>query len=424
MNKSFFYCILILFFFTSFRGLSQNNNERLKVFIDCKNSFCDQTYIKTEITIVDFLLDPFASDVHIIISSNSTGGGGIRYQMIFYGQKRLNKIQDTLYYNADALATKVELRELQLKYLKLGLVPFITKTGVVSDVAISMKQDTSLQKKYDVTFGKKDPWNYWVFTIHTDGNISSEKLYKNFGYNTNFSASRITEELKTSVSIFGNFNKATYTFENGPITEKFIARNSFYGLHHYLVKSINNHWSTGYEAILNSSTFSNLKLQLYIRTAVEYNIFPYKEVNNRFLTLSYGIITRFNRYYDTTLYDKLNETLYAHSFRVNFDLNKKWGTVNSGMFYSNFFHNWKLNSLGVNINVNVRITGGLSFNIYSSGGLVHDQVYLPKSGATQQEILTRLRQLKSSYNFQTRVGINYQFGSKLNNFVNPRFNGG
>jgi len=56
--------------------------------------------------------------------------------------------------------------------------------------------------------------------------------------------------------------------------------------------------------------------------------------------------------------------------------------------------------------------------------LVHDQVYLAKSGATQQEVLTRIRQLKSSFYFQNRFGISYRFGSKLNNFVNPRFEGG
>ncbi|HYM93236.1 MAG TPA: hypothetical protein VET23_03800, partial [Chitinophagaceae bacterium] len=94
------------------------------------------------------------------------------------------------------------------------------------------------------------------------------------------------------------------------------------------------------------------------------------------------------------------------------------------LFYNNYFKDWGLNSLGVNLSVNIRITGGLSFYIYSSGGLVHDQVYLPKSGATEQEVLTRLREQRTSYNIQNRFGISYRFGSKLNNFVNPRFDGG
>lgn len=427
MNKIIICWFLTLTIFASPKVLSQNNdnkNERLKVFIDCSNTWCDETFIKTEINIVDFLLDRFAADVHVLITSHSTGGGGSHYQMIFYGQNRFNMLSDTITYNVDANTTAMESREQLLKNLKLGLVPFITKTGLISGVTIGMKQDAISGKQLLKNAGEKDPWNYWVITLQTDGNISGEKAYKSFGYNGNLSASRVTEDMKVGFALYGSNNKTTYTIENDTSFEKFVAKNSYYGLQHYFVKSINNHWSAGYESIFNNSTFSNYKRQLYIRAAVEYNIFPYKEINNRSLTFSYGIITRFNRYYDTTIYDKLKETLFAHSFRVNLALNKKWGTVNSGIFYTNFFHSWKLNSLGLNLSVNLRITGGLSFYIYSSGGLVHDQVYLPKSGATEQEVLTRLRQLKSSYNFQNRFGISYRFGSKLNNFVNPRFDGG
>ena len=81
-------------------------------------------------------------------------------------------------------------------------------------------------------------------------------------------------------------------------------------------------------------------------------------------------------------------------------------------------------SLGMNAFINVRISGGLSFNIGAFGGLTRDQVFLPKGGATEQEVLTRRRQLASGYNYYTSFGINYRFGSKLNNFVNPRFDGG
>jgi hypothetical protein len=75
----------------------------------------------------------------------------------------------------------------------------------------------------------------------------------------------------------------------------------------------------------------------------------------------------------------------------------------------------------MNLDMNVRISGGLSFNVYAYSELVRDQIYLPKGGATEQEILTRRRQLASSYNFYSGFGFNYRFGSKLNNFVNPRF---
>jgi hypothetical protein len=103
-------------------------------------------------------------------------------------------------------------------------------------------------------------------------------------------------------------------------------------------------------------------------------------------------------------------------------INQKWGNINSSINYRNFFHDWKLNNLSLSLNVDVRITGGLSFYGYSFGALVRDQVYLPREGATEEEIFTRRREIASSYRFFSGFGISYRFGSKLNNFVNPRFN--
>lgn len=427
MNRSYFICLFSLLFINSTTVLSQEdlkNVERLKVFIDCRNTRCDLTFIKTEITIVDFLLDHLSADVHILINSHSTGGGGRRYEMLFFGQNRLQQLTDTIAYYEKANTTITESRELLLQYLKLGLVTFIVHTNSAQQLYINMKPDSIAMKPFLANKTNKDPWNYWVMTLSADGNVNGEQLLKSYGYNGNISSSRITEELKLGFSLWGSKSKATYTFETDTSSEKYIAKTSYYGLQHSLVKSINNHWSAGYEMIFNNSTYSNYKSQLYIRTAIEYNIFPYREINDRYFSLSYSFITRFNNYYDTTVYDKLKETLFAHSFRLYLALNKKWGAINAGVSYHNFFHEWRLNSLSVNFNVSVRVTGGLSFYISSNGGLVHDQVYLAKAGASEKEILTRLRQLKSSYYFNNRFGISYRFGSKLNNFVNPRFEGG
>jgi hypothetical protein len=426
MKKNIGSLFLVLSLFSSLAMFSQNEdnkNERPKVFIDCRNARCDLNFIRTEIKFVDFLLDRISADVHILINSRGTGGGGRRYEMVFYGQNRFELLKDTISYYEKPVTTLAESRELLLQHLKIGLVPFLIKAKMTEGVTVTVNED-SASAEINGTKQLHDPWNYWVITLRGDGNINGEKVYTSFGYNGNLSASRVTEELKVGFGLHGSNNKTTYTFVTDTSSEKFIAKTNNYGLNHYFFKSINNHWSAGYEAIFNSNTFSNFERQLYTRLAVEYNIFPYKQINNRYLTFSYGFITRFNSYYDSTIYDKLKETVFAHSLRMNFSLNKKWGNMNAGMAYHNFFHNWDLNSFTMNFSVNVRVTGGLSFYIASAGGLVHDQIYLAKTGATQQEVLTRIRQLKSSYYFQNRFGISYRFGSKLNNFVNPRFEGG
>lgn len=158
-----------------------------------------------------------------------------------------------------------------------------------------------------------------------------------------------------------------------------------------------------------------------MRAAVEYAIFPYSEVNNKFFTINYGIDVRKNTYYDTTIYNKIEEILWGHRLQAYLSLKQKWGSVNSTITYSNYFQDKSLNNLSLGLNVNVRITGGLSFYVYSSGGLVHDQVYLLKGKTSEKDILVKRRQIASSYNFRSGVGLNFRFGSILNNFVNPRF---
>jgi hypothetical protein len=115
--------------------------------------------------------------------------------------------------------------------------------------------------------------------------------------------------------------------------------------------------------------------------------------------------------------------LYGHRFSAALTLNQKWGTFNSGVYYRNYFGDWKIRSMGANINLNVRITGGLSFEVHMSGSIIHDQVYLAKGDVSEQEVLTRRRQLASNFNYRTSFGLSYRFGSILNNFINPRFEG-
>lgn len=422
MRKNWVLSLILVFFLTS--ASAQNRQARLKVFIDCSGTWCDMTFIRSEINIVDFLLDNQAADVHVLITSQGTGSGGDQYQLIFFGQNDFKKPADTLRFSTDPNATDFEERDLLVKYIKLGLAPFVAKTEAARDASISFKSTNSDTAKKETAKATKDPWNYWVFRVGANGNINADAVYKSLRYSGNFSANRTTDELKVNFSFFASKNKSTFEYDAGSGIEKFIVNNHDLGFSHFLVRSINSHWSWGYEANFNQSTFSNNKGRVYLRGAVEYDIFPYKEVNNRLFTISYGLTARNNRYYDTTIYEKLKESLFGHGVNANMSFNQKWGSSSVGVSYHNYFHDWKLFNLSMNANVNVRITGGLSFYVYLFGALTRDQVFLPKGNATAQEVLARQRQLASGYNYYTGFGINYRFGSKLNNFVNPRFEGG
>ena len=52
---------------------------------------------------------------------------------------------------------------------------------------------------------------------------------------------------------------------------------------------------------------------------------------------------------------------------------------------------------------------------------IRDQLSLPARGATPEEVLLRLRQLQSGYEYGVSFSLTYTFGSIFSSVVNPRF---
>jgi hypothetical protein len=60
----------------------------LRVYLDCR-AFCDDDYLRTELTYVDWVRDREDSDVHILVTSQGTGGGARAYSLFLLGRRRL-----------------------------------------------------------------------------------------------------------------------------------------------------------------------------------------------------------------------------------------------------------------------------------------------------------------------------------------------
>lgn len=396
--------------------------QKIKLFVDCSNSFCDMNYLKTQIKFVDYVLDNKVSDIDLLITQQNNGGGGSQYQLIFYGQNRFHQ-SDTLRFNAKPNNTDFETRDMLVKYIQIGLLPFLTQTRSIENISIQLK-DESKTDSTGTSQSAKDPWNYWVYRVGVNGNISTDANYKSLNYNGNISANRITDKLKVSLGLAVGKNRNTYQYNDGSTTSKIIVKNENYEFSHQLAKSISQHWSIGYDLGMLRSTFNNYKWRTFLRPAIEYDVFPYKDVNNKLFTIRYGLDIANNQYFDTTIYFKKHETLPGQELDVALTYNQKWGTVNIFSSYHSFLNNLKRYNLSLGGGVNVRISGGLSLNIFIFGNYLRDQVYLPKGQASFQDILTRQRQLATNFSIFSFFGISYRFGSKLNNFVNPRFNSG
>jgi len=131
-----------------------------------------------------------------------------------------------------------------------------------------------------------------------------------------------------------------------------------------------------------------------------------------------------NKYNDSTIFNKIEETLFIQQLQLAYQVQEKWGSINISLEGSNFLHDLTKNRLELSGYISVRILKGLSIRMFGGAARVNDQLSLVKGELTQADILLQLQELKTSYNVDGRIGITYTFGSIYNNIVNPRFGNG
>ncbi len=393
-------------------------NEKLKVFLDCTRSWlCDFDYVRTEMKFVEFVRDRFQSDVHVLVNIQSSSTGGQQNEMNFLGQGKYAGLSDTLSFFNNPTLTDDDKRKQLVQYLKLGLIRFIAKKGGGKDLDISYKGSDEAKTEAPKAI---DKWNYWVYQFGSSGSWSGSKNYKSSSYYGYFNADRETEDLKVNFYASADQNKQSFADENGGESQ-FKMQNYNSGLQ--IAKSVDQHWSYGFNAAYQNTIFSNIKAGFTFKPKIEYSIFPYSKFNSSRIVLQYMIGGVHNNYYDTTVYFKTSEWQWQQSLNLITSFTKPWGSVNIGIFYSNYLEDFKLNNVFFNGAVSWRITTGLNFGIYGNYGLIHDQIALRKGNFTRDQLLVRTRELQSSYDYGLGVGFSYRFGSIRNSIVNPRFKG-
>jgi hypothetical protein len=187
------------------------------------------------------------------------------------------------------------------------------------------------------------------------------------------------------------------------------------------VKSLGEHWSVGARGQIRSSTFDNTKLRLAAAPAIEFNFFPYSAYQRRQLRAQYSLGVQRQTYHEETLFGKLEETLPNHEISVNYDQRERWGSVEGEIEWFQYLHDLSKSRLEANGELSWRILRGLSISAEANGSRVHDQLSLRRRGATPEEILLRLRELESDFEYGFRLSLTYTFGSIFSSIVNPRF---
>ena len=386
--------------------------DTVRVFLDCPS--CDEQYMRTEITFVSYVRDRTAADVHVLVTTQGTGGGGIEYAIKLIGLGRFRDVDNSLTYTAPQTATPDERRRGLASMLKLGLVRYVAATPLASRLTLAFDE----RQARAAASPEKDPWNFWVFRIGGDGGLEGEQATSQRSLAANFGANRTTAGWKVNINGFANYRQQHFELEEG---ETYTAIRRAYDGRALIAKSLSSHWSAGATAAVAASTFTNYDLRTRLAPAVEYNLFPYPESTRRILTLLYSLGLQTADYTEPTIYDKEQDTLLDHQFEMSLGLRQPWGTASGGFEVSQYLNRHAKYRIGAFGGMNVRLFKGFSINVDGSISRRRDQLSLRRGEATSEEILVRQRELATDYSFDLSFGFSYSFGSIFNNVVNPRF---
>lgn len=303
-----------------------------------------------------------------------------------------------------------QFRARLVQTLRLGLLRFASKSpaaGLLSVRLLDTVKPTSVA----------DPWRFWVFSLSGNTMLNGEKSFSSGMWFGNLSAGRVTEAWKIRLSAGAFLNRSRFRME-GFDYESESNSLSFNGM---AAKSLGEHWSVGVFLQVQRSTYENIRLGVIPRPAVEYNVFPYSQSTKRQLRLMYTVGANVLRYEEMTIFDKTRETLLGQSLSASLELKQPWGDLSASLTGLHYFHDLSKYRLELEAGVSIRLFKGFNLNLDGGGSRIHDQLNLPKGGASYEEVLLQRKQLATGYSYRFSAGFSYRFGSIFSNIINPRF---
>ena len=382
-----------------------------KVFID--SGVVDLDYIKTEIVFVNYVRDRNEAQIHVLITTQSTGSGGTEYTLTFSGQADFQGQDDVQKFSSNRIQTADEIRQGIVRVLKMGLMRYVAKTPIGEKISIGFQSSVK-------PTAVEDKWNFWVFSLSGQAYLNGQKstTYKST-YGT-LSANRTTPEWKIWTSVSASKSTDTFAYEDTTIKSSTETK-SFSGM---VVKSLGEHWSAGAYVSAYSSTYNNIKFCLSAAPAVEYDLFPYSQSTRHQLSVLYRLNFLANTYREETIYNKRAEKLMNESLSATLGIKEKWGSISTSIEGAHYFQDVRRNHVTIYGEIDLRLWKGLSLSVFGDYSMLHDQLSLPKGTATLEEILLQRTILETDYSYYCSIGLSYTFGSIYSNVVNPRFGGG
>ena len=387
-----------------------------RVFLDC--AACDVAYIQGQVGFVRYVRDRADADVHALVSTRATGAGGTEYTVRLIGRDRFAGVNDEFRVVTLPLAPADAVREQLARALRIGLARYALRTGGGENLDVTWEP---LAEETPAT----DPWNQWVFRLAGSGWSYGESTKAEDQASGSASAARVTELWKVRLASYLILFRGRYELEGDAVERSFrrdVGTSLF--LARALGGGLKEHAAVGGRLSWSASTYTNRSSLVYLAPVAEWSVFPYARSTRRALVLQYTPTIGYAHYYEETIFDETEELVADQSLRLVLDMTEPWGSATTSLSGGHYFHDVSKARLVSSASLALRLVRGLSVSLSGSFSLLRDQIYLPKGGATAEEILLQKRQLETTYTYSASVGLTYTFGSIFTPVVNTRLEPG
>ncbi len=389
--------------------------DRVRLFLDPQRTWVDQTFLQTQIGWVDWVRDRQVASVHLIVTQQSNGGGGMRTTLRFLGLGNFQGVDDELVLDTPPDETDDALRQALSAQIALGLARYAARLPQPQRLQLIARAEPAGQARANAP--TEDPWNRWVYRMSVDSSIRGESSTANSSTYASASARRITESQIIRFSTSGNWSDARNEFDGAVLRSH---SESYYAGAVY-AEAINDRWTWGLLGSGSKSKSGNIRHKERVAPAIEYNVWKYSDSNQKQLTFLYQVGASRSNYLEETVFNKMHDSLYDHSITASLDLNQPWGTVSVSLSGTAYLHDATKRSINLYSNLNVKLAKGLSLNFWGTYSQIRNQLALRKGDPNLEDVLLKLKELRTNYRFSTSVGLSYTFGSIFNDAVNSRF---
>ena len=404
LKSPFFFFLFII----SISAFSQNNS--IKLFLKCS---CDSNYIRDQINYIDYVRDQEDANIILEVYGDPNGNRG-KYSIYFIGKNNFIGMDDKLSFESHPKMTNDEIRSGLKDKIQRGILKYLVKTTDINDLNISITKPESNISDNDSLI--VDKWKNWIFEISASGYYEKESSRKVNDFNGRFEVNRYTEDWRIETTL--RFFKRIEEFLSE--TNNFKSSRVYKGAYGKIVRSISDHWSTGIFYGLSKDSYENIKFSNNLSPAIEYSIFPYKDVVRREMVLEYKIGYRKNNYQSKTIYGKNDEFLGIHSFAFKTRYRQNWGDIYSRFSFFTYLHDNSKNRLTFDNYLNIRIFEGFSLRLGAEIRFIRDQINLAAGQASIEDLLLQQRSIATDFYNEFRLGLTYTFGSAFNNIINTR----